>query len=204
MDDRVVIALFRHGITEANKRHAYLGWTDSSLCPINQNLIKVSAGYELILSSDLGRCRQTANILFPGTTPDASKDWREIHFGKWEGKTYEELKDNADYRSWLEIPFTHKPPNGESFGEFTERVDRGWNKLIHRMLDEEIRTAAIVTHGGVMRYLLSKYAPEAKEFWEWQVPFGKGYEFSWKQEGLRRGERCTLLREVPLTANPSG
>ena len=27
MDDAVVVALFRHGITEENKRNAYIGWT---------------------------------------------------------------------------------------------------------------------------------------------------------------------------------
>ena len=30
MDDAVVVALFRHGLTEENKRHAYIGWTDAS------------------------------------------------------------------------------------------------------------------------------------------------------------------------------
>ena len=31
MDDALVVALFRHGITEENKRRAYLGWTDAPL-----------------------------------------------------------------------------------------------------------------------------------------------------------------------------
>ena len=32
MDDAVVVALFRHGLTEENKRKAYIGWTDSPIC----------------------------------------------------------------------------------------------------------------------------------------------------------------------------
>ena len=31
MDDAVVVALFRHGLTEENKRKAYIGWTDSPI-----------------------------------------------------------------------------------------------------------------------------------------------------------------------------
>ena len=44
MDDTVAISLFRHGLTEANKRHAYLGWTDSPLCPIEK--AKLGAGFK--------------------------------------------------------------------------------------------------------------------------------------------------------------
>jgi alpha-ribazole phosphatase len=205
MDGCVAIALFRHGLTEANKRHAYLGWTDSPLCPIDKEKIaEVPAGYELVQSSDLGRCQRTAKILFPRNKLEIGKEWRECYFGNWEGRTYEELKDDADYQRWLEDPFLEKVPGGESFEEFSERVDRGWQKLINRMLEEGIRKAALVTHGGVIRYLLSKYGPDGKKFWEWHIPFGKGYELVWNKEELRRGEGCTLLRVAPLMENPGG
>ena len=32
MDDAMVVALFRHGITEENKRKAYIGWRDAPIC----------------------------------------------------------------------------------------------------------------------------------------------------------------------------
>ncbi|MBT2689178.1 histidine phosphatase family protein [Bacillus sp. ISL-47] len=205
MDGFVDIALFRHGLTEANKRYAYLGWTDSPLCPIDKKKItEVPACYDLIQSSDLGRCQQTAKMLFPGNNLESGIEWREINFGEWEGRTYEELKDDAVYQRWLKDPFSESVPGGETYEVFSERVDWGWQKLIHRILEKGIRKAALVTHSGVIRYLLSKHGPEGKEFWEWQIPFGKEYELFWNYEELRRGERCTLLRAAPLMESPGG
>ena len=65
---------------------------------------------------------------------------------------------------------------------------------------------AIVTHGGVIRYLLSTYGSiEKRDFWEWKVSHGNGFELVWaSKDAFRRGDRCTLLREVPLTENPTG
>ncbi len=205
MDDTVAIALFRHGLTEANKSRAYLGWTDSPLCSVQkEKMAAISPGYAKVYTSDLGRCMETAVILFPNSSIEACPEWREMHFGEWEGRTYEELKDEPAYQKWLEDPFSGGPPRGESFAEFTARVDKGWKALTGQLLRETSSKAAAVTHGGVIRYLLGKYAPERKEFWEWQIPFGGGYEFRWTREMLRRGERCILLREAPLTGNPDG
>ena len=38
MADSMVVALFRHGITEENKRHAYLGWTDA---PLSEDAVEI-------------------------------------------------------------------------------------------------------------------------------------------------------------------
>ncbi len=201
MDDTVVIALFRHGLTEANKRQAYLGWTDSPLC---QKVERVSEKYDYHFSSDLGRCIETANRMFPNDKAHRMEELREMNFGGWEGKTYKELENDSNYRLWLSDPFSKKPPAGESFEEFSERVDFGWNKVIDIMINLSLNKTAIVTHGGVIRAILTKWAPMKKGFWEWDVPHGKGYELIWNRDGLRRGERCTLLREAPLMANLNG
>ena len=61
---------------------------------------------------------------------------------------------------------------------------------------------AIVTHEGVIRYLLSKLGPEKRYFWDWKVPHGNGFELLWSsKEAFRRGERCNLLQAAPLTEN---
>ncbi|MED3552454.1 histidine phosphatase family protein [Cytobacillus praedii] len=205
MDDTVAISLFRHGLTEANKRHAYLGWTDSPLCPIEKaKLVCPSEQYELMFSSDLDRCLKTADILFPTCQPIQLSELREMHFGEWEGKTYADLKGDSFYQKWLDAPFTVKPPKGESFAEFSRRVESGWEKVVERIMEENTHRAAVMTHGGVIRYFLTKHAPYVKDFWEWHIPHGKGYELIWKRDGLRRGKQCILLQEVPLTASPNG
>lgn len=205
MDDIVAITLFRHGLTEANKRHAYLGWTDSPLCPLaKEELREVSATYHLLFSSDLERCLETARRMFPNAAPVQMRELREMNFGCWEGKVYEELKDDREYQQWLNAPSSIQPPYGESFTEFSFRVMDGWEKMINKVLAENVEKAAIMTHGGVIRLLLTRFAPEVKDFWDWTPAHGKGYKLIWNRKDLRRGERCTLLQEVPLMANPNG
>jgi alpha-ribazole phosphatase len=203
MDDTVVVALFRHGITEENKRKTYLGWNDSPLCPESKN-ISTSNSYNLYFSSDLPRCITTATILFPNEDLNLLSHLREMNFGKWEGKTYEELKDLLLYKRWLSDPKTYSPPEGESFVEFTTRVSIGWDKITEAILSQNIQRCAIVTHGGVIRYLLSEFTPQHNDFWSWQVPHHQGYELVFEKEALRRRDTCTLLREVPLTAKELG
>ncbi len=203
MDGHVVIALFRHGLTEENKRKAYLGWNDSPLCAESKNLA-TSSTYECYFSSDLNRCIQTGNLLFPNETLTLLKELREMDFGQWQGKTYEELKGIKHYQMWINDPYTVCPPRGESFQQFSERVDNGWKNIRDLILSKDIQRCAVVTHGGVVKYLLSKYAPESKEFWKWQVPHGWGIELMFDREALRRGERCILLQEAPLTEKKPG
>ncbi|GAM12205.1 histidine phosphatase family protein [Mesobacillus selenatarsenatis] len=203
MDDTVVITLLRHGMTEKNNRQAYLGWTDSPLIPA-QVFPEFPVCYNRIYTSDLGRCRETAKTLFPQETPILMPEFRELNFGVWEGQTYEQLKDQPVYQKWLAEPFKVTPPNGESFAVFSHRVEEGWRKLTEEILDLGSKSSALVTHGGVIRYLLARYAAEKKDFWEWRIPYGHGYKLMWDIEALRRGERCISLQEEHLTANQNG
>ncbi|WP_071396453.1 histidine phosphatase family protein [Bacillus tuaregi] len=208
MDDAVVVALFRHGLTEENRRKAYIGWTDSPIC---EDVKEALAGncfqpspYERIVTSDLQRCLQTAQILFPEQKTTAFPEFRELHFGEWEGKTYAELTGDRYYEKWLSNQYEMIPPQGESYSVFAKRVDEGWRRVLSMMKEDNIQRLAIVTHGGVIRYFLSKLY-EKRDFWEWKVPHGNGFELVWSQEeAFRRGERCTLLRAVPLMENQNG
>ncbi len=208
MDDAVVVALFRHGLTEENKRQAYIGWTDSPICDDVREVLAARcfkpSPYEMIVTSDLKRCLQTANVLFPDQEPISFPELRELHFGSWEGKTYAELSGDSDYEEWLNDQYEKVPPYGESYSVFGDRIEKGWQKVLTMMEKDNIHRMAIVTHGGVIRYLLSKLHEE-RDFWEWKVPHGNGFELVWSSvEAFRRGERCTLLRAVRLTENQNG
>ncbi|MFP7296531.1 histidine phosphatase family protein [Neobacillus niacini] len=199
----MVVALFRHGLTKENKRKAYLGWNDSPLCS-ESTKISTKNRYELYFSSDLPRCISTANILFPKNELHLLTHLREMNFGEWEGKTFEDLKEVPLYQRWLSDPKSLRPPEGESFLEFTKRVSIGWDNITKEVFSQNIQRCAIMTHGGVIRYLLSEFAPQYRDFWSWQVPHHQGYELVFEKEALRRRDRCTLLREVPLTAKKLG
>ena len=203
MADRVVIALFRHGLTEENKRKAYLGWSDSPLCSDTMPVASIRE-YDCYFSSDLKRCVETAKRLFPHAKPFLLKELREMNFGKWDGKTYEDLENDGLYRQWLSDPYHYCPPNGESFLQFTSRVDAGWKKVKEEILTKKRNRCALITHGGVIKYLLSAYAPEPKGLWNWHIPHHIGFELSFTRDALRRIERCTLLQEVPLTEKGHG
>ncbi len=203
MDDRVVIALYRHGLTEENKRKAYLGWNDSPLCPESMAL-PVLQEYDRYFSSDLKRCVTTAKRLFPNARSILLKELREMDFGGWEGKTYEDLKDDVHYRQWLINPFQYSPPNGESFPAFLNRVEAGWKKIVYQISTSNIQRCAVITHAGVIRSILTAYAPESKDFWCWHIPHHTGFELIFTNDALRRGERCILLQEVPLTVKGHG
>ncbi|HJV31737.1 MAG TPA: hypothetical protein VJ558_06045, partial [Bacillales bacterium] len=65
-------------------------------------------------------------------------------------------------------------------------------------------SSAIVTHGGVIRYLLSLFAPQKKSFFDWKIPYGGEYQLIFTKDGLRRGEKCISLQAVPITENQHG
>ncbi|RYL88135.1 histidine phosphatase family protein [Sporolactobacillus sp. THM19-2] len=207
MDDGLVITLFRHGLTEENERHAYIGWTDSPLSKQGRAELsgKMLTPCHYVATSDLKRCRQTAELLFEHVSQEVYPEFREMNFGNWEGKTYEQLKDAGVYRRWLEDPFHVSPPQGESFQAFAKRIDQGWKKLKRKIMMEQLSRVVLVTHGGVIRYLLSTYSKEKTDFRDWNVSNGYGYALIWESRDMfRRGETCTSLREVPLTEKQSG
>lgn len=208
MDDIVDITLFRHGLTEANQQKVYLGWSDS---PLREEAIQQLAtysfqeeDYDYFVSSDLGRCLFTCKRLFPYVDPLALRELREMNFGAFEGKTYEELKEDEAYGQWMENMLTSSPPDGESFEAFSERVERGWKKIVNAILQRDDQQVFVVSHGGVIRCLLHRFAPFEKDFWEWKIPHGTGYVLKFSREQLRRGAPCISLQEVRLTGNAPG
>lgn len=60
-----------------------------------------------------GRCAQTAEILYPGISANVCEDLRECDFGEYEGKTYDQLKNEAAYQKWLDSGGTIPFPGGE-------------------------------------------------------------------------------------------
>lgn len=198
MDNIVVIALFRHGLTEENKRGGYLGWNDSPLVSTKREDYQFQFDpYEQYYCSDLQRCVTTAQLLFPNEEPTRLTELREMNFGDWQGKTYEELKDDGRYRAWIDNLMSITPPNGESFSRFAERIDSGWRRITNEILDNDVSRVAIVTHGGVVRYLLMRFAQEEKSFWDWKIFHGTGYELIFDKKALRSGGKCTSLQVVP-------
>jgi broad specificity phosphatase PhoE len=81
---------------------------------------------------------------------------REINFGDFEGRTYEEIELNEPqlYASWMKSPTTVTFPHGESFCDLRERTS---SKVATIISDHQGETVLIATHGGVIRSVLSDF-----------------------------------------------
>ncbi|MBV9762825.1 MAG: histidine phosphatase family protein [Acidobacteriaceae bacterium] len=112
--------------------------------------------FDCVYSSPARRALESARILAAaaGCAVRTAGDLRELHFGDFEGLTYEEAaaRDPELYQRWMEAPTEARFPNGESFREMQARV-MGAFEAIRR--EHEGETVAIVSHGGVNRILLA-------------------------------------------------
>ncbi len=122
--------LVRHGLTAWNAERRYQGHSDLPLLPGEASglaeLRREMAGVDFaaVYVSDLRRCRETLAWARPDLLDSALQDprLREMNFGRWEGQTYEMLKDNERYRTWIDDPQAATPPDGESWQAFEARV----------------------------------------------------------------------------------
>ena len=93
------LIFFRHGATDGNREHRYIGSTDEPLSGECRELLKkngtreriqglISSGISAIYTSPMERCRETAELLFPKERyPDLLRreipDFRECAFGEF-------------------------------------------------------------------------------------------------------------------------
>ena len=91
--------LIRHSLTPGNLEKQYVGSTDQPLAPEGEALARERRErmpeVDGIWVSPLKRCRQTAELLFPGMEQRIVPDLQECDFGDYECKTWEELKELA-------------------------------------------------------------------------------------------------------------
>ncbi|WP_075618403.1 histidine phosphatase family protein [Paenisporosarcina indica] len=189
------LTLIRHLPTLANVERRYIGWSDESIIPPTQVFSQPNRSPDLIYGSNLRRCQETAALFYPNTPYQGTASFREMNFGNWELKTYEDLKADPLYQNWLSNPETVSPPNGELFHEMGSRVLKGLNSLRH---DDSV----VVTHGGPIRYMLMRFAPEDRNFWSWDVKHGDQWTLRWaSQQCFEEGKRCEFLSVERLMEN---
>lgn len=195
MADGFVLYLIRHLPTAGNRERKYIGWTDEPILGLVEwNSYGCLAPAQFVYGSDLRRARQSAALYFPQASFQADASWRECNFGDFEGKTYAQLEMNSDYRKWIDNPYATVPPGGESLKDVEERVLAALKKLPNK--------AVVVTHGGPIRAILTKFSPDKREFWSWDIPHGTGYCLEWESDkAFKEGKLCTSISAVPITAN---
>lgn len=183
-ENQITLVLIRHGETNANREHRYLGRTDEALsgegiCKLKQN--KAFHKYpqaDLLFTSPMRRCKETAAILYPQLCPTVISEWTEMDFGAFEGRNYEELKKDERYQAWIDSGGTLPFPEGESREQFALRCERGFRRALERIDSEgkaapEPKTVVMLVHGGTIMALLSRFY--GGDYFDYQVPNGEGY-----------------------------
>ena len=199
-----VIHLIRHGAIDETLSGKYIGTTNPPLSDKGRMGLKKLAfereypDVPVVFTSPLKRCTETCKILFPNLTPLVIANLSECNFGEWEGKTADELKDDADFQKWLAGDNSVKPPRGESNADFVRRVCKIFESMVEGLMKTGSTECAVVTHGGVIMTLRAVYGlPQAKPF-EWAMENGCGYSIRVTPMLWQRGKVTEVFQRIPL------
>jgi broad specificity phosphatase PhoE len=110
---------------------------------------------DIVYSSDLQRARMTAEAIaaFFAAPLRTTPNLREIGFGDWENSTWKQIeqRDPTFAKQWVAAYPRLSAPNGEDFMAFEGRTLSEFDALAATN-----RNAAVVTHGGVLRVMLTR------------------------------------------------
>lgn len=175
------IYFIRHGQTKYNVEGRFVGSTDLPLTENGRKNIydlwherSKHIDKEVIYSSPMKRCIETAHIIFPDEHLEIIKNMREMNFGVFEGKTHDELMDMQAYRNFRATSGKEKIPHGESGIEFGMRVLKGFFEMIGHMNKNSYETAALICHGGVIMAIFSMLCEESDDIYYYHRDNGQG------------------------------
>ena len=201
------IVLIRHGITEGNVRHLYYGSTNVPLAPKGIDQLKAQRAEGIypdgtgaqFYTTGMGRTLQTLELIYDDVPHETIKDLREIDFGDFEMKSYEELMAYEEYRDWITATNdTKAPPNGESIRDFRTRVIRGFEEVRRRHSirtlelrhHEEDALSIVICHGGTISSIMNYIWPGVYDnMYGWLPDPGHGYELQLTDDAITGYDR---------------
>ena len=129
--------IIRHGATEGSDdlEPRYKGSIDVPISPKGREQVLATASYmeargmrpDAVYCSSLAPARVSALLLcaaFDGLSPIEAPEFKERHFGKWEGMSFSEIAKEFpdDFSAWARDPLNFSPMEGESTLEVRDRV----------------------------------------------------------------------------------
>lgn len=203
------VHLIRHGAISPTLKGRYIGMTDVPLSEEGKRDIRRLASQldypyaKVVFSSPLKRCTETAKLIYPEIEPLIIDQLAECHFGEWENKTADELRDDDDFKKWLAGDNSVKPPRGESNEDFMRRICLMFENIINGLMKTGTTDAAVITHGGVMNLLLAVYGlPQAKPF-DWACDNGYGYSLRITPGLWMRDKVAEVYARIPKARDES-
>lgn len=150
------VVLVRHASAEG--QGDFLGQRDAPLSLLGHRqlpaLVTSLRRYQVdaIYCSDLSRATATAMELARrrGLTPDVRPQLREMHFGRWEGLSWDQVAEQFPVlaRRWVSGRASTAVPGGEPMAQFKTRVTRELQRIVGARPGQCV---AVVTHAGVIR-----------------------------------------------------
>ncbi len=163
--------LIRHG--QPKLKDALLGSTDSPLSDLGWSQLNQAStqlkNIDYLVSSPLCRCSSFAQQYAIDNNQElvVDENWRECHFGDWDGLTYDNLYKLYPKLSeaFFDDPHRNMPPNAEKLLSFSLRIE---NTLIKLLEHQKGKRIAIYTHAGVIRTLIA---------WCLKIDYSSGLQF---------------------------
>lgn len=116
----------------------------------------ISRKIDEIVSSPLERAQETAEIVRGERAVSIRIDegWIEVDYGSWLGKSFEQIREQADWQNYNRSRSTHSPPGGESLLQVQARAFSALERILNKWGEHDGATIAVVSHGDVIRGLL--------------------------------------------------
>ena len=114
-----------------------------------KDILKRLSGIEFgqIYSSPLKRCKTLAEDLFPNADLIFDGRLKELNFGDWEMKEWDEISKTTEAQTWFNDFVNIRCPNGESFADQIERT----KNFLSNLENKKDASVLLVTHGGIIR-----------------------------------------------------
>lgn len=156
------IFLIRHGETaDEETGRVFKGTTDIPLSEKGVARMKKAGEYladfklDVVYTSALSRCINSGRFIADhhGLEITVEPQLNEIHFGLWEGQTFEEIKRSypGELKAWLADLENESPPKGELLGVAQKRIVGAFEAIVNRHNGDN---CAIVAHAGTLRLIL--------------------------------------------------
>ena len=169
------ILLIRHGKTQSNALGRYCGarcdegLSDEGIkCTKDgrDSLISIlSKEPAFVFTGPMRRAKETAAILFPDAGLKTVKSLTETDFGRFEGKTFEELSSDPEYQKWVDSGGTLPFPGGDVRSDFIGRSMEGFEEVLKAAGEED--EIVIVCHGGNIMAVMSSLT--GGEYYDFRV-----------------------------------
>ncbi len=202
------IHLIRHGLTEGNLKGQYIGSTDLPLCQLGIEELQAMAedydypGAAAFISSPMKRCTESMKILYPDAPVLEIAELRECDFGEFEGYTAGQLQDSEAFREWMTADADYAPYGGESGNHFAARIFSVFEQIVEGLMKTQTTSCVIMTHGGVISMLLSRYGLPQAAPTDWPCEAGCGYSVRIHPQLWTAGQVLEVYDRLPYEKRP--